>query len=151
VIAKRKGRTVSGGLKEAWSKGASHPASGDAGAAKELGRNVLRTQLWVSTQAIGTSGGGDTCVPASGCDGDWAGESGRGRNAARWSSLTRVIEHRTQRAGPGTRATRTSVHPICGWHAGTDVELMGCKSPDPNRPFGDLAGGQVCGASHRLK
>jgi hypothetical protein len=22
--------------------------------------------------------------------------------------------------------------------AGTDVNLMGCKSPDPNRPFGDL-------------
>ncbi len=38
--------------------GSIHSASGDAGAAKELGRNVLRTQLWVSAQAIGTSGGG---------------------------------------------------------------------------------------------
>jgi len=28
---------------------------------------------------------------------------------------------------------------------------MGCKSPDPNRPFGDLAGGRVCGANRRLK
>jgi hypothetical protein len=43
------------------------------------------------------------------------------------------------------------IRTFCRWHAGTDVELMGCKPPDPNRPFGDLAGGQVCGASHRLK
>jgi len=28
---------------------------------------------------------------------------------------------------------------------------MGCKSPDPNRPFGDLAGGRVGGANRRLK
>jgi hypothetical protein len=34
--------------------GSIHPASGDAGAAEELGRNVLRTQLWVWAQAIGT-------------------------------------------------------------------------------------------------
>jgi retron-type reverse transcriptase len=33
---------------------------------------------------------------------------------------------------------------------GTPVQtsnLKGCKSPDPNRPFGDLAGGRVGGAS----
>jgi site-specific DNA recombinase len=36
-------------------------------------------------------------------------------------------------------------------HAGTDVQLKGWKSPDPNRPFGDLAGGRVGGASRRLK
>ncbi len=41
--------------------------------------------------------------------------------------------------------------PICRRHAGTDINLMGCKSPDPNRPFGDLAGGRVCGANRRLK
>jgi hypothetical protein len=28
---------------------------------------------------------------------------------------------------------------------------MGCKSPDPNRPFGDLAGGRVGGVSRQLK
>jgi hypothetical protein len=40
---------------------------------------------------------------------------------------------------------------VGGRHAGTDVKLMGCKSPDPNRPFGDLAGGRVCGANRGLK
>src|SRR5712691_10582250 len=39
-------------------------------------------------------------------------------------------------------ARRGGGHPFRGWHAGTDVKLMGCKSPDPNRPFGDLAGGR---------
>src|SRR2546425_13135690 len=48
-------------------------------------------------------------------------------------------------------ARRDGGHPFRGWHAGTDVKLMGCKSPDPNRPFGDLAGGRVCGANRRLK
>jgi hypothetical protein len=54
------------------------------------------------------------CVLASGCDGERAGKSDRGRNAARWSSLTRVIEQRTQRTGSGTGAARTSVHTIRG-------------------------------------
>src|SRR6266498_540092 len=40
---------------------------------------------------------------------------------------------------------------VCRWHAGTGVKLMGCKSPDPNRPFGGLAGGRVCGVIRRLK
>src|SRR5271157_1667379 len=48
-------------------------------------------------------------------------------------------------------ARRGGGHSLCRWHAGTDINLMGCKSPDPNRPFGDLAGGRVGGASQRLK
>jgi len=40
---------------------------------------------------------------------------------------------------------------LCRRHAGTEVKLMGCKPPDPNHPFGDLAGGRVGGASQRLK
>jgi hypothetical protein len=47
-------------------------------------------------------------------------------------------------------AKRTTESPAIGEQL-MEVELMGCKPPDPNRPFGDLAGGQVCGVSHRLK
>jgi site-specific DNA recombinase len=56
-----------------------------------------------------------------------------------------------ERLAPEVGARRSGGHPICGWHAGTDVKLMGCKSPDPNRPFGDLAGGRVGGANRRLR
>ena len=52
-----------------------------------------------------------------------------------------------QKGGQGRRHHR----PLCRRHAGTDVKLMGCKSPDPNRPFGDLAGGRVGGANRRFK
>src|SRR5690349_10723705 len=63
--------------------------------------------------------------------------------------------HATVRAGveeTRARGALESVHrELCRWHAGTDVQLKGWKSPDPNRPFGDLAGGRVGGASRRLK
>src|SRR5215471_2586325 len=56
-----------------------------------------------------------------------------------------------ERLAPEVGARRSDSHQIRGWHAGTDINLMGCKSPDPNRPFGDLAGGRVGGVSRRLK
>jgi len=51
----------------------------------------------------------------------------------------------------GTLKTTKIFRTVCRWHAGTDINLMGCKSPDPKYPFGDLAGGRVGGASQRLK
>ena len=56
---------------------------------------------------------------------------------------------RLLRSGDATQ--RISADAVRRRHAGTDVKLMGCKSPDPNRPFGDLAGGRVCGANRRPK
>jgi RNA-directed DNA polymerase len=47
-------------------------------------------------------------------NGERAGESGRGRDAARRTSLARVIEHRTRRTGSGAGAPRTPVYAICG-------------------------------------
>ena len=50
-----------------------------------------------------------------------------------------------------SRQRRLHSRPLRGRHAGTDVQLKGCESPGPNRPFGDLAGGRVGGVSRRLK
>jgi probable F420-dependent oxidoreductase len=37
------------------------------------------------------------------------------------------------------------------WYAGTGVKHIGCKSLDPNCPYGGLAGGRVYEVMHRLK
>ena len=65
--------------------------------------------------------------------------------------VTAAVEPGAGRTGPGGRAAGSSLRALCRRHAGTDVKLMGCESPDPNRPFGDLAGGRVDGANRRLK
>ena len=49
-----------GGMRQAWhpnGAGSLHPASGDAGAATQVGPDVFRSQLRVSTWALGASGG----------------------------------------------------------------------------------------------
>ena len=55
--------------------------------------------------------------------------------------LARGAGHRQTRNGH-CLASRSPLRALCRRHAGTDVKLMVCKSPDPNRPFGDLAGGR---------
>ena len=56
--------------------------------------------------------------------------------------LMNLFMHYDVRPVDEANVSTMSVCPLCRWHAGTDVKLMGCKSPDPNRPFGDLAGGR---------
>src|SRR5215470_14792692 len=81
------------------------------------------------------------------------------RESARLGDFTAAREHLSallfrplgERLAQEMGARRGSGYPFCGWHAGTDINLMGCKSPDPKCPFGDLAGGRVGGASRRLK
>ena len=68
--------------------------------------------------------------------------------------LERCLREKYPQRGKGIRERSlcgSPSYPLCRRHAGTDINLMGCKSPDPNRPFGDLAGGRVGGASQRLK
>ena len=56
-----------------------------------------------------------------------------------------LISGSRRRSDRAVKERRTLTR-FCRRHAGTDINLMGCKSPDPNRPFGDLAGGRVGGA-----
>ena len=79
----------------------------------------------------------------------------RPQGSARATVIKTRLYHPTRPLGPAMEkeasARGGNLPPFRRWHAGTDAKLMGCKSPDPNRPFGDLAGGRVCGANRRLK
>src|SRR5438094_3204828 len=56
----------------------------------------------------------DRSVLESGCAGERAGESGGGRNTARWSAFSTTIEHRTRRTRPGTGTAQSSLRAVCG-------------------------------------
>jgi RNA-directed DNA polymerase len=50
----------------------------------------------------------------NGCNGEWAGESGGGRDTTRWTAFSASIEHRTRRTRPRTRTAQASLRTVCG-------------------------------------